>query len=81
MVDIFTANDSELYEKYKHFECNFKKFYKCKTKSQIIQFIKRFKISNLPNGPKQKSILALISLLNFLNIINAIYVKIEQNSL
>ncbi|KKO73849.1 hypothetical protein AAJ76_2040001892 [Vairimorpha ceranae] len=71
----FTANERELYKKYKESEKKFRNFYKRKIKDRMPQFIKKLEISNLSDELKQRSIFALKNLLSFLDTINAIYIN------
>ena len=71
----FTANERELYEKYKESERKFRMFFKLKIKNRMPQFIKKLEISNLSDELKQESILALRNLSSFLDTINAIYIN------
>ncbi|KKO73887.1 hypothetical protein AAJ76_1870004830, partial [Vairimorpha ceranae] len=74
----FTANERELYKKYKNSEKKFRMFFKLTIKNQIPQFIKKLEISNLSDDLKQKSIFALKNLLSFLKTISEIYINTKK---
>ncbi|EEQ81259.1 hypothetical protein NCER_102411 [Vairimorpha ceranae BRL01] len=71
----FTANEAELYKRYKQSEFKFRMFFKFKIKNRMPQFIEELERSNLSDDLKQESILALRNLSSFLDTINAIYIN------